>query len=114
MSSIYQAGCMGLLVGFIYGGFMGSSKAYMDFMERNQATAFETHHIAKKTLQDSVTVNFVKKGWKLGWRLSVFATMYMGTCTVISVYRNKYSITDYIAAGAVTGAVYKWNVSKWL
>jgi hypothetical protein len=101
---------MGLFVGIVYGGFLGSKKSYMDFMERNQATAFESHIAAKKKLQESVSLSFARTGWKLGWRMGVFALMYMGTSTVISVYRNKYSITDYIAAGAVTGAVYKWNV----
>lgn len=111
MSSIYQAGFMGLLVGIIYGGFLGSKKAYMDFMERNQATAFESHLAAKKKLQETVVLNFARTGWKLGWRLGVFALMYMGTSTVISVYRNKFSISDYVAGGVLTGAVYKWNVS---
>lgn len=110
LSSIYQTGFLGLFIGIVYGGFLGSRKAYLDFMERNQATAFETHLAAKKKLQESVTLSFAKSGWKLGWRLGIFALMYMGTSTCISVYRNKYSVTDYVAAGALTGALYKWNV----
>lgn len=111
LHSIYNAGFMGLFVGIVYGGFLGSKKAYMTFMERNQATTFETHLDAKKKLQERVTLGFAKDGWKLGWRLGVFAFMYMGVSTCMSVYRNKYSIFDYITAGTVTGAVYKWNVS---
>lgn len=111
LHSIYNAGFMGLITGLCYGGFLGSSKKYMEFMERNQATAFESHLIAKKKLQEKVVFGFITTGWKWGWRMAVFVTMYMGTSTIISVYRNKYSVTDYIAGGALTGAIYKWKVS---
>lgn len=111
LHTIYNSGALGLFVGIVYGGYLGSKKAYMDFMERNQATAFETHLAAKKKLQEAVTLNFIKSGWKLGWRMGIFAFMYMGVSTCMSVYFNRYSIFDYITAGVVTGGVYKWNVS---
>lgn len=101
---------MGLFTGVIYGGFLGSRKAYMEFMERNQATAFESHLIAKKKLQESVVFNFIKAGWRWGWRMGAFVFMYMGISTSISVYRNKYSVSDYVIAGAATGGLYKWKV----
>lgn len=110
LHSIYNAGFLGLFTGMCYGGFLGSKKAYMDFMERNQATAFQSHLDAKKKLQESVVFNFVKGGWNFGWRMGVFATMYVGISTTISVYRNKFTIFEYIAGGMITGAVYKWKM----
>lgn len=82
----------------------------MEFMERNQATAFASHIDAKKKIQESVVMNFCKGGWKFGWRMGVFATMYVGISTTISVYRNKYTIFEYIVGGMATGAIYKWKV----
>ncbi|XP_055587317.1 RPII140-upstream gene protein [Uranotaenia lowii] len=110
VNSIYQAGFLGFLVGACYGGFVHSRVAYMNFMERNQATAFQSSFEAKRKLQDQVTLNFAKGAFKWGWRLALFTTSYIGIQTVISVYRGKSSIYEYLTAGGVTGALYKFNM----
>jgi hypothetical protein len=99
-----------MFTGICYGGFLGSRKAYTDFMERNQATAFTTHLEAKKKLQESMLMNFMKTGWKFGWRIGLFAMTYVGISTFISVYRNEFTIFEYVAGGAATGALYKWKM----
>ena len=76
LNSIYQAGFMGLFTGAIYGGFLGSRKSYFDFMDRNQATAFQSHLDAKRKLQDQVTMGFAKNAFRFGWRLALFTTSY--------------------------------------
>ncbi|KFB42184.1 AGAP001426-PA-like protein [Anopheles sinensis] len=110
LNSIYQAGFLGFLFGACYGGFVNSRVAYMNFMERNQATAFQSSFEAKKKLQDQVTVNFAKGAFRWGWRLALFTTSYVGIQTVISVYRGKSSLYEYLAAGGVTGAMYKFSM----
>lgn len=47
LNSIYQAGFMGFMGGAVYGGFVRSRLAYLEFMENNQATAFKSHFEAK-------------------------------------------------------------------
>lgn len=94
LNAMYQAGFLGAFVGefpllfdsspnslphlsgSVYGGFLGSRKAYFDFLDRNQATAFESHLDAKRKLQDAVTVNFAKNAFRFGWRLALFTTSY--------------------------------------
>lgn len=71
-----QASFFGLFVGAIYGGVMHSRTAFLGFMERNQATAFENHWDAKKKLQDKVSLGFARGGWQWGWRLCLFTTSY--------------------------------------
>ncbi|BFF90548.1 RPII140-upstream gene protein [Drosophila madeirensis] len=110
LNSIYQAGFLGFLIGAIYGGVTQSRVGYMNFMENNQATAFKSHFDAKKKLQDQFTVNFAKGGFKWGWRVGLFTTSYFGIITCISVYRDKSSIYEYLAAGSLTGATYKMNL----
>lgn len=110
VNSIYQAGFLGFLVGACYGGFINSRVAYVNFMERNQATAFKSSFEAKRKLQDQVTVTFAKGAFKWGWRLALFTTSYIGIQTVISVYRGKSSIYEYLAAGGTTGALYKFSM----
>ncbi|XP_053669758.1 RPII140-upstream gene protein [Anopheles nili] len=110
VNSIYQAGFLGFLFGACYGGFVNSRVAYMNFMERNQATAFQSSFEAKKKLQDQVTLNFAKGAFRWGWRLALFTTSYIGIQTVVSVYRGKSSLYEYVAAGGVTGAMYKFSM----
>ncbi|XP_321704.6 RPII140-upstream gene protein [Anopheles gambiae] len=110
LNSIYQAGFLGFLFGACYGGFVNSRVAYMNFLERNQATAFQSSFEAKKKLQDQVTLNFAKGAFRWGWRLALFTTSYVGIQTVVSVYRGKSSLYEYLAAGGVTGAMYKFSM----
>ncbi|XP_068152393.1 RPII140-upstream gene protein [Drosophila tropicalis] len=110
LNSIYQAGFLGFLIGAIYGGVTQSRAGYIDFMENNQATAFKSHFDAKKKMQDQFTVNFAKGGFKWGWRVGLFTTSYFGIITCISVYRGKSSIYEYLAAGSITGSLYKINL----
>ncbi|XP_054731153.1 RPII140-upstream gene protein [Anastrepha obliqua] len=110
LNSIYQAGFVGFMFGAIYGGVIQSRTAYMNFMESNQATAFKSHLDAKRKLQDEVTMSFARGGFKWGWRIGLFTTSYFGIITCVSVYRGKSSIFEYIAAGLITGSVYKMNL----
>ncbi|XP_055526178.1 RPII140-upstream gene protein [Wyeomyia smithii] len=110
VNAIYQAGFLGFLVGACYGGFIQSRVSYMNFMERNQATAFQSSFEAKRKLQDQVTVSFAKGAFKWGWRLALFTSGYVGIQTIISVYRGKSSIYEYLAAGGTAGALYKFNM----
>uniref|UniRef100_A0A336M3E5 Complex I assembly factor TIMMDC1, mitochondrial n=1 Tax=Culicoides sonorensis TaxID=179676 RepID=A0A336M3E5_CULSO len=110
MHSIKQAAFFGGFVGIMYGGFVDSRISYMNFMERNQATAFENHFEAKKVLQNNVTTGFARGAWKWGWRLCLFTTTYTAITTTIASYRGKSSIWEYLAAGGTTGALYKFNM----
>ncbi|XP_037924625.1 RPII140-upstream gene protein-like [Hermetia illucens] len=64
----------------------------------------------KRKLQDTVTVNFAKGGFRWGWRVALFTSSYVGITTCISVYRGKSSMYEYVAAGTLTGAMYKVNL----
>ncbi|XP_055851039.1 RPII140-upstream gene protein [Episyrphus balteatus] len=110
LNSVYQAGFCGFLFGAIYGGFINSRTAYEDFMNNNQASAFKSHLDAKRKLQNEFTVSFAKGAFKWGWRVSLFTTSYFGIITLISVYREKSSIYEYLAAGGITGSLYKVNM----
>lgn len=61
---------------FFYLGILGSRKSYADFMERNQATAFESNFDAQRKLQDQVTIGFGKNAFRFGWRLALFTGTY--------------------------------------
>ncbi|XP_037895420.1 RPII140-upstream gene protein-like [Glossina fuscipes] len=51
-----------------------------------------------------------KGGFKWGWQVALFATSYCGIVTMISVYRRKSSLYEYLPAGLISGALYKVNM----
>jgi hypothetical protein len=108
--TITHVGAMSLFVGGVYGGIQNSKGAYMNFIQNNQATAFHDHIEAKKKLQDAVTKSFGRGAFKWAWRLSLFCTTFAGISTTISVYRGKTGIVEYVAAGVVSGSLYKLNM----
>lgn len=110
LNAALQAGFMGMFIGACYGGIVNSKVAYTDFMERNEATVFKSHFDAKKKLQDQVTVGFGKGAFRWGWRLGMFTSTYVLLTTSVSVYRGRSSILEYVAAGGITGALYKCSM----
>lgn len=109
-NTILQTAAMSLFVGGIYGGVRLSRVAYMDFMRTNEATSFTNHMEAKAKLQHAVTTAFGKGAFRFGWRLALFSTSFVGLSTMLQVYRGKYGIVEYVAAGGLTGFMYKFNM----
>ncbi|XP_034824266.1 RPII140-upstream gene protein [Maniola hyperantus] len=107
LHNVAQATLTGLFVGACLGGFVKSREAYLYFIENNQATIFNSTVQAKKKLQDYVTVAFAKGAYHWGWRLGAFTGMFSLISTTVSVYRDESSLSDYIIAGSLTGAIYK-------
>ncbi|KAK9505734.1 hypothetical protein O3M35_009722 [Rhynocoris fuscipes] len=110
LSTIYQTTFFTAFVGACYGGFMQSRQAYLQFIERNQATSFVDHYEAKKKLQDHVTVNFAKGALRLSWRLALFSGLYVTFVTLASAYRGEPKLIDYVAGGLVSGGLYQVNM----
>ncbi|XP_046614655.1 RPII140-upstream gene protein isoform X1 [Neodiprion virginianus] len=102
-----QATFFGTFVGLVYGGSLNSRMAYINFMERNQATAFTNIFEAKRKLQDTVTISFAKGAYHWAWRIAFFTGSYVLLTTSIAVYRGKSSFLEYVTAGTITGAMYK-------
>lgn len=67
---------MSMAVGGIIGGFFRSRIAFLDFVDRNDATSFGSHLEAKQRLQDKVTVGFARGAFQFAWRLTAFTGIY--------------------------------------
>ncbi|XP_014292024.1 RPII140-upstream gene protein isoform X2 [Halyomorpha halys] len=109
LTHVYQTTIFAAFAGGVYGGCIYSRKAYLDFIERNEATKFKDHFEAKKELQNYVTVNFAKGAFKWGWRVCLFTGLYMSFVTALHVYRDESSILNYIIGGLVSGMIYRIN-----
>ncbi|CAH1400841.1 unnamed protein product [Nezara viridula] len=109
LSNIYQTTIFAAFAGGCYGGIVFSRKAYLDFIERNEATKFKHHFEAKRELQNYVTVSFAKGAFKWSWRVCLFTGLYISFVTALHAYRGEPSIFNYIIGGLVSGAIYRIN-----
>ncbi|CAH2253593.1 RPII140-upstream gene protein [Pararge aegeria] len=107
LHNVVQASLTGMFIGAVLGGFVKSREAYLYFIENNQATIYTSTVQARKKLQDYVTVAFAKGAYHWGWRLGAFTGMFSLFTTTMSVYRDESTLSDYIIAGSLTGAIYK-------
>ncbi|XP_015592036.1 RPII140-upstream gene protein [Cephus cinctus] len=107
LSSIHQSIFMGGILGMMYGGIKKSQFSFKNFIHNNDATKFHNIVDARRTLQNEVTIGFIKGAYKYGWRVALFTGSYVGLTTLIATYRGRSSVIEYTVAGAVTGMMYK-------
>nr|XP_009681037.1 PREDICTED: complex I assembly factor TIMMDC1, mitochondrial [Struthio camelus australis] len=51
--------------------------------------------------------SFIRYGWRWSWRVAAFVAIFNTVSTGLSVYRNKTTISNFAAAGAFTGALFR-------
>ncbi|XP_073972847.1 RPII140-upstream gene protein [Rhodnius prolixus] len=107
LSTICQSTFFTVFVGACYGGFVQSREAYLQFIERNQASQFVDHYEAKKKLQDHVTKSFARGALRWSWRLAMFGGLYVTFVTVLTAYRGRPSVLDYTVGGMLSGSIYQ-------
>ncbi|XP_030913976.1 complex I assembly factor TIMMDC1, mitochondrial, partial [Geospiza fortis] len=54
--------------------------------------------------------SFVRYGWRWSWRVAAFATVFNVVSTGLSAYRDKTTISNFAAAGAFTGALFRMHL----
>lgn len=101
---------IGGISGLLVGGINYARTAKINYIRRNQATPFVNPKQAMRELNDTMLLEFTRGGFKLGWRMAVFSTLYMTGITAGFTYRNKFGIAEHVASGALTGFLFKVNM----
>nr|XP_050032340.1 RPII140-upstream gene protein-like isoform X1 [Dermacentor andersoni] len=110
LSLVKSAGLYTASTGALIGGWYYARTARDNYIRKNQGTAFINPKQATRELQDAMFLAFGKGAWKLGWRMMVFSTIYMGVAVAGFTYRNKFGVAEHVAAGTLAGFVYKLNM----
>merc|ERR1711862_111705 len=92
------------------GSFVGSRNASDEFVRKNKHTKWPTKFIANRRYLDATFLGGVKSGTFMAIRCSAFCALYLSGVLSISVYRNKSSVWEHIAAGGCTGALLRMNM----
>lgn len=110
LSSIINVTLSGSVVGIVLGGMSATKNTVDNFISNNEATKFISHFDAKWHLQQAVSVNFIRKGVRMGAKLGLFCCIFSTITTCTTAYRGKLAIENYMFGGSVTGLLFKMNL----
>ncbi|XP_051282907.1 complex I assembly factor TIMMDC1, mitochondrial [Dicentrarchus labrax] len=110
LTNVLKSGLVAAVAGMIYGGLPAARHARQGYIQSNQAAIYTSRLDAVRSAHNAAIRGFVRYGWRWGWRVAAFVTLYNSVSTGLSVYRDKYTLSNYAAAGAVTGGVFRLNL----
>ncbi|XP_011870944.1 PREDICTED: RPII140-upstream gene protein [Vollenhovia emeryi] len=110
LQSIINVTLSGIVLGVGIGGIGATKNTVNSFIVNNEATRFPSHFDAKRELQKSISMNFFKKGGRLGAKLGMFCFIFSSVATCTTVYRGKMAIENYMLGGFITGLLFKMNL----
>ncbi|KAK0092514.1 hypothetical protein PV326_001258 [Microctonus aethiopoides] len=108
--TIINMTCISTFSGILLGSYLHGKKAFIDFMENNQATQFVDQMDAKRKLFDTTLLSMGKGALKWGTRIGAFAFLFTTSSTVFAAYIGHHGFVEYIVAGAITGSLLKLNM----
>ena len=110
LEMVWQGTVLSFLAAGCYGAWQESAKIYRIFIEQNKYTMFQHPREAQRALQDRIVLAMMQGGWRSGWRLGLLTFTMTSVCQSLTVMRNSVNPLDYAVGGAVTGAVYRFNM----
>ncbi|NXM77403.1 TIDC1 factor, partial [Serilophus lunatus] len=98
------------LAGWLYGGIPAFASARKAFVERSHGELFQNRADAVQSAHRAGLRGFIRYGWRWSWRVTVFTTIFNVVSTGLSAYRNKSTVGNFAAAGALTGALFRMHL----
>lgn len=110
VTNVIKSGVVAALAGLIYGGLPAARDARQRYIQASQAEIYTSRVEAVRSAHNAAIRGFVRYGWRWSWRVAAFVTLFNSVSTGLSVYRDKYTLSHYAAAGAVTGGLFRLNL----
>ncbi|KAM7375367.1 hypothetical protein PAMA_014458 [Pampus argenteus] len=110
LTNVMKSGLFAALAGLIYGGLPAARHAKKRYIQVSQAQIYTSRVDAVRSAHNAAIRGFLRYGVRWSWRVAVFVTLFNSVSTGLSVYRDKYSLSHYAAAGAVTGGLFRLNL----
>jgi hypothetical protein len=95
---------------FLGTAVLGGYAARETYVQKNKHVTYATKFQAMRSYNDAIFFGSLRFGIKWAFKSGIFTGLFMLVSQSISVYRNKTSVIDYIAAGGVTCAVLRFDV----
>lgn len=110
LTNVIKSGAVAALAGLFYGGLPAAHHARNRYIQVSQAEIYTSRVDAVRSAHNAAIRGFVRYGWRWSWRVAAFVTLFNTVSTGLSVYRDKYTISHFAAAGAVTGGLFRLNL----
>ncbi|NXA08834.1 TIDC1 factor, partial [Sapayoa aenigma] len=98
------------VVGWLYGGLPAFVSARKAFIERSHGELFQNRADAVQSAHRAGLRSFIRYGWRWSWRVTAFTTIFNMVSIGLSVYRDKTTVSNFAAAGAFTGALFRMHL----
>jgi len=92
-----------------YGALVHMKKTKEDFFRKNTASIYESQHLGRRALVDTMSLSAFKGIYKYGLQYGAFSTVYLLSTMTIENYRDKISIWEHMGTAAFLGAVSRWK-----
>lgn len=102
-----NVGSTAIFSGLIIGAFKESRHVYMKFVASNKQTMFKHPREAQAILQEQVTYYMLRGGIRWAVKVGIVAFAYVTMCQTAHTIRNSINPVDHMAAGFVSGAVFR-------
>ncbi|XP_029433700.1 complex I assembly factor TIMMDC1, mitochondrial isoform X2 [Rhinatrema bivittatum] len=100
----------GAILGWVYGGVPAARHARTQYIKQSQAEMYQHRVEAVRAAHNAAIRGFIRYGWRWSWRVAAFVTIFNMVSTGLAVYRDDYSFSNFAAAGAVTGGLFRLNL----
>ncbi|KAG9473030.1 hypothetical protein GDO78_015316 [Eleutherodactylus coqui] len=98
------------LIGLVYGGVPAARFSREQYVKHNQAELYRHRIEAVRSIHNAAIRGFLRYGFRWGWRVAAFVGIFNCVSAGLSAYRNKVVVTNFAAAGAVTGGLFRLNL----
>ncbi|XP_068575899.1 complex I assembly factor TIMMDC1, mitochondrial isoform X2 [Cebidichthys violaceus] len=99
LTNVIKSGVAAALAGLLYGGLPAARHARQRYIQLSQAEIYTSRVEAVRSAHNAAIRGFVRYGWRWSWRVAAFVTLFNSVSTGLSVYRDKYTLGHYAAAG---------------
>lgn len=110
LTNVIKSGAVAAVAGLFYGGLPAARHARKRYIQLSQAELYTGRVDAVRSAHNAAVRGFVRYGFRWSWRVAAFVTLFNSVSTGLSVYRDKYTLGHYAAAGAVTGGLFRLNL----
>lgn len=100
----------GAVVGMVYGGVPAARYSREQYIRQSQAEIYQHRVQAVRAAQNAAFRGFIRYGFRWGWRVAAFVTIFNGVSSGLSAYRDEVAMSHYAAAGALTGGLFRMNL----
>lgn len=110
LTNVIKSGVVAAVAGLFYGGLPAARNAKKRYIQNSQAEMYTGRLDAVRSAHNAAIRGFLRYGFRWSWRVTAFVTLFNTVSTGLSVYRDNYTISNYAAAGAVTGGLFRLNL----